>query len=147
MRPQTHLWYALTRKTALTELLHKKIEIGMPTNLGKLSAHFFPHVFDFFPAWEEKASCLVIYCSLARCSHMNTYFLFFFSLLMTVFPIDKQKINYRQLARINTDSIILSLYLEYPSRQAMREYEQNYVSPFFELHIFIVQLLQKLSKA
>lgn len=57
---------------------------------------------------------------------------------MTVFPIDKQKIDYRQLARINTDSIILSLYLEYPSRQAMRENEQNYLFPFFELHIFIV---------
>lgn len=61
---------------------------------------------------------------------------------MIIFPIDKQKTYYRQLARINTDSIISSLYLEYPSRQAMREYERNYVSPFFELHIFIVLFMR-----
>lgn len=61
---------------------------------------------------------------------------------MVIFPIDEQKINYRQLARINTDSIILNLYLEYPSRQAVREYEQNYVSPFFEFCIFIVLFLR-----
>lgn len=75
----------------------------------------------------KEQPCLVIFCSLARFSHTNANFPLFLLLLMDIFPLDKPKIIYSQLAMINTDSILLSLYLEYPARQSMGKYDQNYI--------------------